>query len=77
MEFLKKLPHFYYDENIFHSIVLSEWKEYEKYELIKNLFHTLIIGSVILCHSKIFKNYKSDWKQDMYQWLLFSRSVYL
>ena len=71
MVFLKQLPHLYYDENIFHSIVLSEYSEYDGcIELVKEFLP--FIDNWAVCDAlspKTFAAHKHEWNEDLCQWL--------
>lgn len=71
MDFLEQLPHLYYDENIFHSIVLSEYPEYNScIERVKKFLP--YIDNWAVCDAlspKTFAERKSEWKKDLHAWL--------
>ena len=64
-DFLKELPHKYYDENLLHGAIISESKNFEK--CIKLLDNFLpFIDNWAVCDTispKIFKKHKKEWSQ--------------
>ena len=69
-EFLKTLPHTYYDENILHSILLSEIKDYD--ELIKEINNFLpYIDNWAVCDTllpKALKKHKKELIKEIIKW---------
>lgn len=68
--FLKQLPHNYYDENILHSILLSEIKDYD--ELIIEINNFLpYIDNWAVCDTllpKIFKKHRKELINEIIKW---------
>ena len=69
-EFLKTLPHTYYDENILHSVLLSEIKDYD--ELIKEINNFLpYIDNWAVCDTllpKALKKHKKELIKEIIKW---------
>ena len=69
-EFLKTLPHTYYDENILHSILLSEIKDYD--ELIEEINNFLpYIDNWAVCDTllpKALKKHKKELIKEIIKW---------
>ena len=70
-EFIKNLPHKYYEEDNLHAFLLEEIKDYE--ELIKELNDFLpFVDNWATCdmmHPKILKNHKEELLEDIKKWL--------
>lgn len=69
-EFLKELPHTYYDENILHSLLLSEIKDYDT--CIREIESFLpYVDNWAVCDilsPKIFKKHKEEVMQEIRKW---------
>ena len=69
-DFLKELPHKYYDENVLHGAIISERKDFEK--CIKLLDNFLpFIDNWAVCDTispKIFKKYKKELIEKIKEW---------
>ncbi len=69
-EFLKELPHTYYDENILHSLLLSELKDYDT--CIREIESFLpYVDNWAVCDilsPKIFKKHKEEVMQEIRKW---------
>ena len=69
-DFLKKLPHKYYDENLLHGAIISESKNFEK--CIKLLDNFLpFVDNWAVCDTispKIFKKYKKELIEKIKEW---------
>jgi len=70
-EFVKALPHRYYDENMFHGILLSEYKDYE--QCLEALEHFLpYVDNWAVCDimsPKIFKKHKTELLSHIKVWI--------
>ena len=69
-DFLKELPHKYYDENLLHGAIISESKNFEK--CIKLLDNFLpFVDNWAVCDTispKIFKKYKKELIEKIKEW---------
>ena len=69
-DFLKELPHKYYDENLLHGAIISESKDFEK--CIKLLDNFLpFVDNWAVCDTispKIFKKYKKELIEKIKEW---------
>ena len=69
-EFLETLPHTYYDENILHSVLLSEIKDYD--ELIKEINNFLpCIDNWAVCDTllpRALKKHKQELIKEIIKW---------
>ena len=69
-DFLKELPHKYYDENLLHGAIISESKDFEK--CIKLLDNSLpFVDNWAVCDTispKIFKKYKKELIEKIKEW---------
>ena len=70
-DFLKKLPHKYYDENLLHGAIISESKDFEK--CIKLLDNFLpFVDNWAVCDTispKIFKKHKRELIEKIKEWV--------
>ena len=70
-DFLKKLPHKYYDENLLHGAIISESKDFEK--CIKLLDNFLpFVDNWAVCDTispKIFKKHKRELIEKIKEWI--------
>ena len=70
-EFLSALPHFYYDENQLHALIINEIKDFSA--CIKEVERFLpYIDNWAVCDSllpKCFKKHKTELKELIYKWL--------
>ena len=76
-EFLKELPHTYYEENLIHSYLLTNEKEYEKcLKEVKQFLH--YIDNWAVCDSltpKSFKKHKKELEKEIEKWIS-SKKIY-
>ena len=70
-EFLKKLPHKYYEEDNLHAFLLEEIKDYEKLIEELNIFLPFVDNwaTCDMMRPKIFKKHKDELLKDIYRWL--------
>ena len=70
-DFLKKLPHKYYDENLLHGAIISEIKNFENcIQLLDNFFP--FIDNWAVCDTispKIFKKHKRELIEKIREWV--------
>ncbi|HEY9574488.1 MAG TPA: DNA alkylation repair protein [Lachnospiraceae bacterium] len=70
-DFMEKLPHKYFEENLLHGILLSEEKDYRT--LIKGLDEFLPYvdnwAACDLISPKIFKKHRKDLKENAFRWM--------
>ena len=70
-DFLKKLPHKYYDENLLHGAIISESKNFENcIQLLDNFLP--FIDNWAVCDTispKIFKNHKRELIEKIKEWV--------
>lgn len=75
-EFLKELPHYYYDENMLHGLLISEMKDYE--ECIKEVDKFLpYVDNWAVCDimsPKIFKKHKRELIEKIKEWTMSSKT---
>ncbi len=69
-EFLKTLPHNYYDENMLHGLLISEIKDYDKCieEIDKFLPYVDNWAVCDIMSPKVFKKHKADLIKKIRQW---------
>lgn len=70
-DFLKKLPHKYYEEDNLHSFLLEEIKDYETLVKELNIFLPFVDNwaTCDMMRPKILKNHKSELLEDIKRWL--------
>ena len=69
-DFLKELPHKYYDENLLHGAIISENKDFENCIELLNSF-LLFVDNWAVCDTispKIFKKYKKELIEKIKEW---------
>lgn len=61
-DFLEKLPHEYYDENLLHGLIISEYKDYEECLMRLDLFLPFVDNWAVCdtMNPKSFKKHKED-----------------
>lgn len=69
-EFLKKLPHQYYDENMLHGLVLSEMKDYDDCIRAVDLFLPYVDNWAVcdIMSPKVFKKHKEQLLEKIREW---------
>lgn len=69
-EFIKKLPHKYYDENMLHGLLLSEMKDYDLCLKEVNRFLPYIDNWAVcdIMSPKVFKKHKEDLINQIIKW---------
>ena len=70
-DFLKKLPHKYYEEDNLHSFLLEEIKDYETLVKELNIFLPFVDNwaTCDMMRPKILKNHKTELLDDIKRWL--------
>ena len=69
-DFLKELPHKYYDENLLHGAIISESKNFEKCIKLLDIFLPFVDNWAV-CDTispKIFKKYKKELIEKIKEW---------
>ena len=76
-EFLKELPHYYYDEAILHGEIISKEKDYNKALALIEEFLPYVDNWAVcdLLDPKVFAKHKTELMQNIKRWLK-SESVY-
>lgn len=76
-EFIQRLPHSYYDENMFHGILLSEYKNYEECLAELNKFLPYVDNWAVcdIMSPKVFKKHKAELLPQIKLWIK-SEAVY-
>ena len=69
-EFLKELPHQYYDENMLHGLVLSEMKDYDDCIRAVDLFLPYVDNWAVcdIMSPKVFKKHKEQLLEKIREW---------
>lgn len=69
-EFLKELPHQYYDENMLHGLVLSEMKDYDDCIRAVDLFLPYVDNWAVcdIMSPKVFKKHKTQLLEKIREW---------
>ena len=69
-EFLKELPHQYYDENMLHGLVLSEMKDYDVCIEAVDLFLPYVDNWAVcdIMSPKVFNNHKEQLLEKIREW---------
>lgn len=69
-DFLKELPHRYYDENVLHGLIVSEFKDYEKCIGALEAFLPFVDNWAV-CDTmspKVFRKYKEQLMEKIMEW---------
>ena len=76
-EFLAELPHKYYDENMLHGLILSEFKNYEECATEVERFLPYVDNWAVcdIMSPKVFKKHKEELMEKITEWSS-SRHVY-
>lgn len=69
-EFLKELPHQYYDENMLHGLILSEMKDYDDCIRAVDLFLPYVDNWAVcdIMSPKVFKKHKEQLLEKIREW---------
>lgn len=71
LEFLKKLPHYYHEENILHAVILSNIKDYDMFIKCVDAFLPYVLNWAVsdaICNKHLVK-YRELLIEKIYQWL--------
>lgn len=70
LEFIKKLPHKYYDENMLHGLLISEIKDYERAVCETERFLPYVDNWAVcdIMSPKIFKKHKAELLEKIRKW---------